>query len=214
MLIRNSLCLLCPPSPSHHPEQHADPGCTASIESAISLKYCASDCASAEYHTVRPSLFAVSNPARAIRERWRATVEKSTEQHSATSVTEHALPHFSKHDSNLARVGSASALSKSGSSSVSSRARRRNACFGVGFFCLLTCVIMQVYRTQTRRSIPRPTNSSTHQSHPPHTAPRYPPLRKSALYQTQNQQPQLKNASNLKICPEQRRRQNPNHLSA
>jgi len=28
---------------------------------------------------------------------------------------------------------------------------------------------MQVYRTQRRCSIPRPTNSSAHQSHPPRT---------------------------------------------
>lgn len=71
-------------------------------------------------------------------------MEKSTEQHSATSVTEQGRPHLSRHDNSRARVGSASALRISGSSSRSNRARRRTACFGLGEECWNADVMMQV----------------------------------------------------------------------
>jgi len=104
------------------------------------------------YHTVRPSFLASSMPARASANRCRATIEKSMEQHSAISVTEHRRPHLIKQASSLARVGSPIALKNSGSSSGSSLARLREACLGVAgersadFFWIIG-VMMPVYRT-------------------------------------------------------------------
>lgn len=102
------------------------------MESARSRKYPARPRASASYQTVRPFFWLDNSPARAIVAKCLATIEKSIEQHSATSVTEQGLPHLSRHDSRRARVGSASALSMSGSRSRSRRARLRAACFGEG----------------------------------------------------------------------------------
>jgi hypothetical protein len=48
--------------------------------------------------------------------RWRETTEKSTEQHSATSLTEQPRPHFAMHASKESRVGSESALKSAASS--------------------------------------------------------------------------------------------------
>jgi len=115
-----------------HPpcSQRSSTGASSSIASASARKRSDSAAASAVYHTVRPFFSLDSSPARAIVPRWRATIEKSIEQHSATSVTEQGRPHLSRHESNFARVGSARALSSSGSSSRSSRARLRAACLG------------------------------------------------------------------------------------
>ena len=102
------------------------------------------------YETVRPDFAAATTPARSSVCRCRETTEKSTEQHSATSVTVHALPHLIRHPSSRARVGSHNALKSSGSNRSSSGPPHVAACFGViarlgaTAFRVRTCVMMQV----------------------------------------------------------------------
>jgi hypothetical protein len=83
------------------------------------------------YDTVRPSFFDSRTPAFAIIAKCRDTTERSTEQHSATSVTPHGRAHFDKHASNFSRVGSASARNNSASSRRSISPGRAAAAFGL-----------------------------------------------------------------------------------
>lgn len=84
-----------------------------------------------EYQTVRPFFSDSTSPARARWLRWRATTEKSTEQHSAISLTEHGREHLSRQANSLQRVGSARALKRSGSSARSTSDSTSPACLGV-----------------------------------------------------------------------------------
>lgn len=90
---------------------------------------------------MRPSFAAVNTPAFSNRLRCRETTEKSTEQHSATSVTEHGRPHFVRQASSLMRVGSHSALNSSGSSSSSTGPQHFAACLGV---ISVNCIVASI----------------------------------------------------------------------
>lgn len=133
-----------------------------------------------EYQTMRPDFCDETIPARASTIRCRATTEKSTEQHSAISDTEHGRQQRKRHDNNFTRVPSASALKNSGSRARSTSARRRAAWRGVAmgagdatwlsvpaprlarflavfaaetrFCCLVTCVIMQMMAWPSEKS--------------------------------------------------------------
>ncbi len=94
---------------------------------------------------VRPSFWALRTPALSSWARCRATTEKSTEQHSATSLTEHGRPHLIKHAKRAARVGSESDLNRSVSSVESIAARRRRAALGVFGFEGDAGMSMQVF---------------------------------------------------------------------
>src|SRR5262245_20407663 len=89
-------------------------------------------------------------PARSRSWRWRETTEKSTEQHSATSVTEQARPHLARHARRAARVGSQRALKRSVLRRWSMGPQQAAACLGEeglrarACLCVRTCVIMQI----------------------------------------------------------------------
>lgn len=100
---------------------------------------------------MRPSRALSTTPARASACRWRETTERSTSQHSATSPTRHARPHFMRQARSLTRVGSPSALKSAGSRSPSTGRRHEAAARGVAGVrarradCLRSCTMMQVY---------------------------------------------------------------------
>jgi len=83
-------------------------------------------------------------PDRSRSDKCRETTEKSTEQQSATSLTEQARPHLAMQPSSFNRVGSHSPLNKSASSRSSMGAQHAAAALGVAGRRLLICVIMQV----------------------------------------------------------------------
>lgn len=136
-----------PLRPPHAHDGSSQPptlGEQSSTASPSARNHAASPAPSALYHTVRPRFSLDTSPALASVAKCRATTEKSTEQHAATSLTEHGRPHFNRHDNNRPRVGSASAFNFSGSSNRSNRARRRNACRGVIVSRLHTDAMLQV----------------------------------------------------------------------
>ena len=134
--------------------QHRAAGPNSSSASARSRRCPARRHPLPSYHTVRPFFSLDTSPARAIVARCLATIEKSIEQHSATSVTEHGRPHLSKHENSVALVGSARALSSCVSSALSNLARRRMACFGDGRIDSCTDATTQVYPRRAMSASP------------------------------------------------------------
>ena len=80
------------------------------------------------------------------------TTEKSTVQHSAISVVVHSLAQRARQLNSFNRVGSPRALKTSGFSSKSSSELQQAACLGDLGTNLLTCAIMQVYRSLSGKS--------------------------------------------------------------